>query len=70
MQGIVEGKPVDGTPLICDVRDVARAHVLSAETPSASGRYIVSARAPVTATYLSTILRVGHGSLAYCLANA
>ncbi|CAL8468857.1 g8398 [Coccomyxa elongata] len=57
MKGIVEGKPVEGTPLICDVRDVARAHVLAAETPSASGRYIVSARAPVTATYLSTILR-------------
>lgn len=26
----------------CDVRDVARAHVLAAEVPSAKGRYLVS----------------------------
>ena len=58
VQGIVEGKPVEGTPLICDVRDVANAHVLAAETPSASGRYIVSQGTPVTATYLSKVLRV------------
>ena len=58
MQGIAEGKPAEGTPLICDVRDVATAHVLAAEIPSASGRYIVSQRAPVTATYLSKVLRV------------
>ena len=49
---------MEGTPLICDVRDVAAAHVLAAETPSASGRYIVSQRTPVTATYLSKVLRV------------
>ncbi|KAK9915197.1 hypothetical protein WJX75_006019 [Coccomyxa subellipsoidea] len=57
LKGIVEGKPVEGTPLICDVRDVANAHVLAAETPSASGRYIVSQGTPVTATYLSKVLR-------------
>lgn len=27
---------------LCDVRDIARAHVLAVETPSAKGRYLVS----------------------------
>ena len=58
MQGIAEGTPVQGTLLICDVRDVARAHVLAAEIPGASGRYIVSHRAPITATALSKALQV------------
>ncbi|KAK9807370.1 hypothetical protein WJX73_008107 [Symbiochloris irregularis] len=40
MKALLEGQPPSGTPIICDVRDVARAHVLAAETPSASGRYI------------------------------
>ena len=57
-QGLAEGKPAQGTPLICDVRDVAAAHVAAAETPSASGRYIVSQRAPVTAAFVSNLLRV------------
>ena len=39
LQGILEGGPIEGTPVICDVRDVGAAHVLAAETPSASGRY-------------------------------
>jgi nucleoside-diphosphate-sugar epimerase len=42
------GKFFTGVPKLhfgcVDVRDVARAHVLAAFTPSASGRYIVSAR--------------------------
>ena len=38
MQGIVEGGKIEGGPIICDVRDVAAAHILAAETPSASGR--------------------------------
>ena len=59
MQGIAEGTPAQGTPLICDVRDVARAHVVAAETPSASGRYIVSHGAPLTATALAKALQVG-----------
>ena len=57
-QGLAEGKPAQGTPLICDVRDVAAAHVAAAENPSASGRYIVSQRAPVTAAFVSSLLRV------------
>ena len=58
VQGVAEGTALQGTPLICDVRDVARAHVLAAEEPSASGRYIVSHRAPLTATALSKALQV------------
>jgi nucleoside-diphosphate-sugar epimerase len=38
----VEGKALGGGPVFADVRDVARAHVLAAETPHASGRYIVA----------------------------
>lgn len=39
----VEGGAHAGCATVTDVRDVARAHVLAAETPSANGRYIVSA---------------------------
>lgn len=38
MKGILEGGPVEGALCICDVRDVGSAHILAAETPSASGR--------------------------------
>lgn len=37
----LEGHP-GGSPVYTDVRDVARAHILAAEEPTASGRYIVS----------------------------
>lgn len=40
-QGWLEGK-AGGSPTHCDVRDVAAAHIRAAETPAASGRYIVS----------------------------
>jgi nucleoside-diphosphate-sugar epimerase len=39
----VEGGAHAGCATICDVRDVARAHILAAETPTANGRYIVAA---------------------------
>ena len=43
VKAMVEGaKPASGSPIICDVRDVARAHVVAAEDPDAKGRYIVS----------------------------
>ena len=57
-QGLVEGKAAEGTPIICDVRDVAAAHVAAAERPSASGRYIVSQRAPIAPSFVSQTLRV------------
>jgi nucleoside-diphosphate-sugar epimerase len=41
MKGWLEGKP-GGSPVHCDVRDVAAAHICAAERPAASGRYIVS----------------------------
>lgn len=43
MKQWVEGKVLSGAPVFADVRDVARAHILAAETPSAQGRYIVAA---------------------------
>ncbi len=59
-QGLIEGKAAEGTPIICDVRDVAAAHVAAAETPAASGRYIVSQRAPITPRVVSEVYRVRH----------
>lgn len=37
-----EGTAQSGAPVFADVRDVAKAHVLAAENPAASGRYIVA----------------------------
>ena len=42
MQLLVEGEDPTMMNWITDVRDVARAHVLAAETPTAKGRYIVA----------------------------
>ena len=42
LQEFVEGKDVAIMNWLIDVRDVARAHVLAAELPSAKGRYITS----------------------------
>ena len=43
VKAMVEGsKPASGSPIICDVRDVARAHVVAAQNPEAKGMYIVS----------------------------
>ena len=38
MQGLIEGTNDTVTPWVCDVRDIARAHVLAVEVPSAKGR--------------------------------
>ena len=40
-QGWLEGK-AGGNPVYCDVRDVVDAHIAAAETPTASGRYMVT----------------------------
>eukprot|EP00884_Botryococcus_braunii_P020767 jgi/Botrbrau1/7374/Bobra.0316s0018.1 len=42
LQAITEGKSATLFPRLVDVRDVARAHILAAEVPEASGRYVVS----------------------------
>lgn len=44
---------------LCDVRDIAKAHVLAAETASASGRYIVSDAKRMDAHDITDILKVG-----------
>ena len=41
-----------------DVRDVAAAHILAAETPSASGRYIVSWPHSTSARFITDTLKV------------
>lgn len=68
-QGLIEGKAAEGTPIICDVRDVAAAHVAAAETPGASGRYIVSQRAPITPSFVSEVLRVRPHRVQRCPAH-
>lgn len=61
IQAILEA-PADSTPTVtytlCDVRDVAKAHVLAAETQSASGRYIVSNAKRLDAHDITQILKV------------
>lgn len=42
MKSIIEGEPLGMAFPWCDNRDVARAHIMAAVNPKASGRYIVS----------------------------
>lgn len=57
-RGLVEGEAApEGTPIVCDVRDVARAHVLAAEVAGASGRYIVSHPGPLAPGTVEAVLR-------------
>jgi len=42
----------------CDVRDVARAHILAAEVPGANGRYMVSHVDTVPSKFVSDSLQV------------
>lgn len=59
LQGWLEGSP-GGDPTHADVRDVARAHILAAENPSASGhRYIVSQRQSSNPAEVGRWLQVG-----------
>lgn len=44
---------------MADVRDVAAAHILAAEKPSASGRYIVSFPSSTSARFITDALKVG-----------
>jgi nucleoside-diphosphate-sugar epimerase len=57
-QGLIEGNPPTGSPATCDVRDVARAHILAAELPSASGRYIISERSTIPPRAVAALLQV------------
>lgn len=64
MIGITNGQSpaiVDiGFPVV-DVRDVARAHIKALETPTASGRYLVSAAAPKFRRYVEIMEQEGLG---------
>jgi hypothetical protein len=51
-----EGK-VSGSWTICDVRDVAAAHIKAAEDPEASGRYIITNRAPIDGRFISNVIK-------------
>jgi hypothetical protein len=44
---------------MADVRDVAAAHILAAEAPSACGRYIVSFPTSTSARFITDALKVG-----------
>ena len=58
LQGWLSGKGGTDASTICDVRDVARAHILAAETPTASGRYIVSQESSMSPSFVSETLKV------------
>jgi nucleoside-diphosphate-sugar epimerase len=57
MKSWLEGTAGTGDLTICDVRDVAEAHILAAETPTASGRYIVSNRKPISPKFVAETLQ-------------
>lgn len=62
LQGVLEGKGVSGSGTVfADVRDVARAHVLAAETPEAKGRYIVSQAATTPPQLVARLFQVRQG---------
>ena len=42
LQGLLEGTTDSIMPWVCDVRDIARAHIRAAEITAAKGRHIVS----------------------------
>ncbi|KAK9812018.1 hypothetical protein WJX73_009173 [Symbiochloris irregularis] len=48
IKGLIENTSSAMTPWLCDVQDVARAHMLAAVTPEANGRYLVSMRREVS----------------------
>ncbi|KAL3153255.1 hypothetical protein ABBQ38_011605 [Trebouxia sp. C0009 RCD-2024] len=56
VKGIIEGTNDTLTPWVCDVRDIARAHILAAEIPSAKGRYLVSQDSVVPVKAMTDLL--------------
>ncbi len=58
LKGWLEGNASTGSITFApDVRDVARAHVLAATTPSASGRYIVSDTTSASPAFIAYTLQ-------------
>lgn len=58
LQGWLEGVGSTGDLTICDVRDVARAHIAAVETPSASGRYIISDSHCISSKFVADTFKV------------
>jgi len=59
LQDVLEGtKAIPIPSRYCDVRDVARAHILAAEVPGANGRYMVSHVDTVPSKFVSDSLQV------------
>ncbi|KAL0048803.1 hypothetical protein WJX82_011518 [Trebouxia sp. C0006] len=56
VKGLIEGTNDSVMPWVCDVRDIARAHILAAEVPSAKGRYLVSQDSTVPVKTLTDTL--------------
>lgn len=52
-----DGKVPEGTWTVCDVRDVAAAHIAAAENPEASGRFIVSQSGSMDARFITDALK-------------
>jgi dihydroflavonol-4-reductase len=59
VKAMVEGGRIEGAPIVCDVRDVALAHIRAATLEAASGRYIVSHAAPVLPATVAAALAAG-----------
>lgn len=57
MQSLLEGKTEELPARVCDVRDVARAHVRALEEPSACGRHIISQPNNIPSQLVVDILR-------------
>lgn len=57
MKACLESDVIAGTPVIVDVRDVAKAQILAATIPEAKGRYIISNRKPITPKFVSDTLQ-------------
>eukprot|EP00775_Hariotina_reticulata_P006026 gene6026-6264_t len=70
MKGILEsthGKEFSGSWTVNDVRDVAAAHILAAETPGAKGRYIVSQPASISAHFITDTIKAAWPAAASAL---
>lgn len=59
VQGWLEGEGSKGDLTICDVRDVACAHIAAVEAPAASGRYIISDSHCISSKFVADTFKVG-----------
>lgn len=56
MTAFIENTGSDMLAWVCDVRDIAKAHILAAETPSATGRFLVSQGTSICSKAVSDVL--------------